>query len=63
MKNHAFFKEEVCNISSSWLIEKGYLVKPSFGIPYVDSFDFSSCHVERTGKFRHKDLEEAIARL
>lgn len=57
---NAFFKEEVCNISSSWLIENGYLLKPIFGITRVDAIDFSECNVENTGKFRHKDLEKAI---
>ena len=26
-----FFKEEICNITSSWLISQGYLTKPIFG--------------------------------
>ena len=54
------FKEEVCNISTSWLIEKGFLVKPSFGLTNVDAIDFSDCRVQNTGKFKHDDLEKAI---
>jgi len=55
-----FFKEQVCSISTSWLIENKYLTKPYFGTTHVDAIDFSDCHVENTGKFRHKDLEKSI---
>jgi DNA repair protein RadD len=55
-----YFKEEVCNISSTWLIEQGYLVKPHFGLTHVEAIDFSECRVQNTGNFRHKDLEKAI---
>jgi DNA repair protein RadD len=56
-----FFKEELATISAPWLIEQGYLTKPTYGITYVDSIDFSDVHVENTGKFRHKDLEDALS--
>lgn len=55
-----FFKEEVSTISAPWLIEQGYLTKPTYGITYVDAIDFSDVRVENTGKFRHKDLEDAL---
>ncbi len=55
-----YFKEEVCSISTSWLIDNGYLTKPYFGRTHVDSIDFSNCHVDSFGKFRHKDIEKAL---
>lgn len=57
-----YFKEEVCSISTSWLIENGYLTKPYFGRTHVDSIDFSDCHVDSFGKFKHKDIEKALAK-
>ncbi len=56
-----YFKEEVCSISTSWLIENGYLTKPYFGRTHVDSIDFSECQVDSFGKFKHKDIEKALA--
>ena len=56
-----FFKEAVFTITAPWLIEQGYLTKPSYGITYVDAIDFTDVHVENTGKFRHKDLEQALS--
>ncbi len=57
-----FFKEQVCDITTSWLIEHGYLTKPHFGKTHVDSIDFSDCHVDSFGKFKHKDLEKALVK-
>ena len=54
-----YFKEEICNIGSSWLIKEGYLVKPHFGIQNIE-YDFEDCHVNSTGKFKNIDLEKAI---
>jgi DNA repair protein RadD len=59
--DNQFFKEEICSITAPWLIEQGYLTKPSYGLTYVDSIDFSDVHVENTGKFKHKDLEIALS--
>ncbi len=56
----AFFKEEVCSISSSWLISNGYLVPPIFGKSQLPSFDMKNIRVDNMGKFRGKDLQEAI---
>ena len=55
-----FFKEQVCDISTSWLIEQGYLTKPIFNLTHVDSIDTSHLHVENTGKFKHKELEKLV---
>ncbi len=57
-----FFKEEVCNISTSWLISQGYLTKPIFGLTKADSIDFSDCKVDSFGKFKHKDIEKSLAK-
>ena len=57
-----YFKEEVCSISTSWLIHNGYLTKPYFGRTHVDSIDFSNCYVDSFGKFKHKDIEKALAK-
>ena len=57
---HAFFKEEVCNISSSWLIKKGYLVKPTFGICRQEGYDFSKLKTNNMGKFNQKELQAVI---
>ena len=54
-----FFKEEVCNISTSWLIENNYLVRPQFG--YIDkSYDFSKLHVNSMGKFNEREIQEIV---
>lgn len=58
--DNAFFKEEVCSISSSWLIDAGYLVRPCFGLNHVDAIDFKECRVQSNGNFRHEDLNQAI---
>ena len=58
----ALFKEQVCSISTSWLIANDFLVPPIFGKPRVESFDMKDIRTDSLGKFRNKDLEEAIHR-
>lgn len=55
-----FFKEEVCNISSSWLISQGYLTKPEFGITEAQGYDFSNIRVNSMGKFSGAELQAVI---
>jgi DNA repair protein RadD len=55
-----FFKEEVCNISSSWLISQGYLTKPEFGLPEARGYDFSNIRVNSMGKFSGSELQDVI---
>lgn len=55
-----FFKSKLCSISTSWLIENGYLTKPIFGIPDTESFDFSQLRVKNTGKFDQKQLASIV---
>ena len=57
-----YFHEETVSISMPWLIDNGYLVCPIFGKTNVDSFDMSSIRVDNSGKFKHKDLQDAIDR-
>lgn len=54
-----FFKEQVCNISTSWLIEQGYLTKPQFGLT-SKSIDFSELRVNNMGQFNGKELQTVI---
>jgi len=55
-----YFNEEVCNISTSWLIEQGFLTPPRFGLTHVDGIDFSHLRVDSMGKFKHKELEAVL---
>jgi len=56
-----FFREEVCNIDSSWLISQGYLTKPIFGLTEVDSYDFSNIRVNAMGKFSGSELQAVVS--
>ena len=53
------FKSKVGNITTAYLIEQGYLTKPTFTIEQP-SIDFSSVKVKSTGMFDHKQLESVI---
>ena len=55
-----FFKEEVCNIPASFLIERGWLVPPVFGLTESPSFDFSKLKVKSTGKFSGAELSAIV---
>lgn len=55
-----YFHTEIINISTSWLIEHGYLTKPHFGITSTKSFDFSQLRVNNMGNFNGKELQEVI---
>lgn len=54
------FKEEIVNISTAWLIDNGYLVRPTWGAKKVDSFDMRDLRVDNLGKFKHKDLDRVV---
>lgn len=54
------FKEEVCSISAPFLIERGYLTKPHFGLPASDSYDFKKVRLKNNGKFNHADLQDVV---
>ncbi len=57
---NAFFKEEVCNITTKYLIDEGFLTPPHFGLVNSKSFDFKNIKIENTGKFNQKQLQEVI---
>lgn len=56
-----FFDKEVCNISASWLIDEGYLVKPLFGRIDSEEIDFSSVKLKSNGQFDQKQLRKVIS--
>lgn len=55
-----FFKEEICNIGTSWLIKQEYLTKPVFGLTEAQGYDFSNIRVNSTGKFSSIELQAVI---
>lgn len=55
-----FFKEEICNISASWLIQQGFLTKPVFGLTEAQGYDFSKIRVNSTGKFSGSELQAVL---
>lgn len=57
---HAFFKKQVGNISTQYLISKGFLVPPVFGYKEAESIDFSNCKPNKHGEFNGAQLQKAI---
>ncbi len=57
---NALFKTQVGNISTQYLIEHGFLVKPNFGGIETDSYDFSKCKIKNTGEFSGRDLQAEV---
>ncbi len=56
-----FFKEEVCSITASWLIDAGYLTPPVWG--YCEKtlkFEFDQLKVNSMGRFNSHELEKAV---
>lgn len=54
-----FFKEQVCDISTSWLIEQGYLTRPHFGIQNL-KYDFSKLRINNMGKFNQAEIQQIL---
>ena len=54
------FKKQTGNITTAWLIEQGYLVKPEFSVNSALSIDFSKVKLNQMGKFDSKQLETVI---
>lgn len=54
------FKTQVGNITAAYLIEQGYLVKPTFEIDRSLVIDFSRVKPKSNGMFDNKELQEAI---
>ena len=55
-----FFRKQVGNITTHWLIENGYLVKPRFEIDKDFQIDFSSVRLNKMGQFDSKQLDKVI---
>jgi DNA repair protein RadD len=55
----AFFKSEVCNISTSWLVKNNYLVMPVYGHHDKSDIDFSNVKITN-GQFNKKDLNRVV---
>lgn len=55
-----FFKEQICNISTSYLIGEGFLVPALFGKTDADSFDYSKLRVNNMGKFNQSEVQAVI---
>lgn len=58
--DNALFKTKVGNITTEWLIEQGYLIKPYFKIDDNLVLDFSKVRIKQNGKFDYKQLELVI---
>lgn len=56
---NCFFKTQVGNITTAYLIEHGYLTKPTFTVE-DDRIDFSSVKINSMGQFNSKQLETVI---
>lgn len=54
------FKKQLGNISTSWLIENGYLVKPRFKVDPRYLINFSHIKVNSKGRFDSGKLEKAV---
>lgn len=54
-----FFKEQVCDISTAWLIENNYLVPPIFG-KHDHEIDFSKLRIKSNGQFDQKQLSQIV---
>ena len=54
------FKTQVGNITTSWLIEQDYLVKPKFEIDRKLLIDFSKVKTNSMGQFDQKQMQSVI---
>ena len=57
---HAFFKHEVCNITTAYLVDSGFLVPPHFQPNIESTYDFSNIRIKSNGKFEEKHLNEIV---
>ena len=54
------FRNQVGNITTEQLIEKGYLIEPTFEVDKHLILDFSKVKIKSNGQFCHKQLESVI---
>lgn len=57
-----FFKNQACDISASWLIERSYLARPYFGLPTSETIDFTKVKINALGKFDNSQLQEVVSK-
>ena len=53
-----FFKHKTADVSTTWLIDNGFLVPPVFGTTAQDGYDFDDLQIQSNGKFKGSDLAE-----
>jgi len=58
----SFFKRQIGNITTSWLIDQGYLVPPKWEYPASEAYDFSELQVLPNGQFNKKQLGEIVSK-
>lgn len=61
---HQFWKHQLCNISTEWAIEQGYLVPPMFGFPPDDDTHYGYDGIEpsrQTGDYTEADLDRVAS--
>src|SRR5690606_1141472 len=56
----AIFKSQVGNITTDWLIDNDYLIKPHFEIDPSLILDFSKVAIKQNGQFDEKQLSLVI---
>lgn len=56
-----FFKEEVCAITTGWLVQNNYLAKPVWG--YTDKqYEFNKLQTNSMGKFNQEEVKQAMGK-
>ena len=59
--DNCFFKSQVGNITTSQLIDEGYLIKPTFRVDPELVIDFSQVKVKANGQFDSKQLAQVVS--
>lgn len=58
--NNCFFKRQVGNIDTEYLIDNDYLIRPTFRIDQSLVLDFSKVRIKSTGQFDSRQLGEVV---
>lgn len=59
-KGVKLFHDQVCEISTTWLIDNGFLVPPKFGKTQSGQYDMKDIKIRQNGKFDKKDLQDVV---
>jgi DNA repair protein RadD len=59
---NALFKTQIGNITTEWLIENNYLIKPEFEVDKNLLLDFSKVKIKSNGMFDQKQLEDVVSK-